>query len=54
MKNILFNNWKAKLGSVLLAIVLWITIKEWIEPGTIDQIKTGTTTPPLPLNTFHR
>jgi YbbR domain-containing protein len=43
IKDILLNNWKAKLMSLLMAILLWITLKEIIEPGTIDMIKTGTT-----------
>lgn len=45
MKSILLHNWQAKMLSFLLAVILWLSLKEWQTPGTIDQIFTGTTTP---------
>jgi hypothetical protein len=38
----LLHHWQAKLGSFLAACVLWIVLKEAFEPGTLDQILTGT------------
>ncbi|MES2309851.1 MAG: hypothetical protein V4507_13425 [Verrucomicrobiota bacterium] len=41
-KQKLLHHWQAKLGSFLAACVLWIVLKEAFEPGTLDQILTGT------------
>jgi len=45
MKSIFLHNWQAKAISFLLAVILWLALKELQAPGTIDQIFTGTTTP---------
>lgn len=42
MKETVFDNWQAKVGCFLAAIVLWLLLKETIDPGTLDQILTGT------------
>ena len=45
MKNHLWNNWQAKLVSFLIALVIWLYVKNQIQQGFIDQIITGTFTP---------
>jgi hypothetical protein len=37
MKNLLLHNWKAKLGSVAVAFVLWLILKSSIDPTLFDQ-----------------
>ena len=41
-----FHHWKAKVGSFFAACLLWIVLKEAFEPGTLDQILTGTRVKP--------
>jgi YbbR domain-containing protein len=42
MKNPLLNNWQAKLISFLIALLLWLYVKNQAEPGFIDQALNGT------------
>jgi YbbR domain-containing protein len=44
MKNPLWHNWQAKLVSFLIALVIWVYVKNQVEQGFIDQIMTGTFT----------
>ena len=44
MKSPLWNNWQAKLISLAIALLIWVYVKNQIEPGFIDQIITGTST----------
>ncbi|WP_255537125.1 hypothetical protein [Candidatus Methylacidiphilum infernorum] len=34
----IFSHWKQKLFSLVLAIAIWIILKESIEPGSLDQL----------------
>jgi YbbR domain-containing protein len=45
MKNPLWNNWQAKVGSLLIALVIWVYVKNQVDQGFVDQILTGTFTP---------
>ncbi len=45
MKNHLLNNWQAKLISFLIALAIWAYVRNLIQPGFLDQIRTGTFTP---------
>jgi YbbR domain-containing protein len=45
MKNLLWNNWQAKLVSLLIAIVIWGYVKNLEDPSFIDRLVTGTFTP---------
>ncbi len=45
MKNPLWNNWQAKLISFVIAVFIWVYVKNQVEQGFIDQILTGTLTP---------
>ena len=42
MKNPLLNNWQAKLISFIIALLLWLYVKNQTEPGFVDQVLTGT------------
>ncbi len=42
MKNHLLNNWQAKLISFIIALLLWLYVKNQTEPGFVDQVLTGT------------
>jgi hypothetical protein len=44
MKNPWLSNWQAKLISFAIALVIWAYIKNWVQPGFIDQLWTGTFT----------
>ncbi len=44
MKNHLWNNWQAKLISFVIALLVWVYVKNQVEPAFIDQIITGTFT----------
>jgi YbbR domain-containing protein len=44
MKNHLLNNWQAKLISFIIALLVWLYVKNQVEQGFIDQIITGTFT----------
>ena len=45
MKNLLSNNWQAKLISFVIAIVIWGYVKNQVDPTFFDQLFTGTLTP---------
>jgi YbbR domain-containing protein len=45
MKNPLWNNWQAKLVSFLIALVIWVYVKNVVDPSFIDRLMTGTFTP---------
>ncbi|HEY8966200.1 MAG TPA: hypothetical protein VIM58_07145 [Candidatus Methylacidiphilales bacterium] len=52
MRNFLFFNWRQKLACLFLAVILWVLLKEQIEPGAIHRAwleVTGTTSPVPPL-----
>ncbi|ACD83950.1 hypothetical protein [Candidatus Methylacidiphilum infernorum] len=34
----IFSHWKQKLFSLVLAVAIWIILKESIEPGSLDQL----------------
>jgi YbbR domain-containing protein len=42
MKNPLWNNWQAKLISFIIALLIWVYVKNLVEQGFIDQLLTGT------------
>jgi YbbR domain-containing protein len=44
MKNLLSHNWQAKVVCFLIALAIWIYLKNHDQPGFIDQIWTGTLT----------
>ncbi len=46
LRDLFLVNWRQKLVSVILAIVVWCVFKEKIEPGTLDQIWHGTPVQP--------
>jgi hypothetical protein len=45
MKNPLWNNWQAKLVSVVVALVIWGYVKNLVDPSFLDRLLTGTFTP---------
>ena len=45
MKNLLLNNWPAKLISFVIAVVIWAFIRNQIDPSFFDRLFTGTFTP---------
>jgi YbbR domain-containing protein len=45
MKNLLWNNWQAKLVSFLIALIIWGYVKNLDDPSFIDRLVTGTFTP---------
>jgi YbbR domain-containing protein len=44
MKNRLLNNWQAKIVCFLIALAIWVIVKNHDVPGFIDQILHGTYT----------
>jgi hypothetical protein len=46
LRDVFVENWRQKLISLVLAIVVWAAFKEAIEPGTLDQIWHGTAVQP--------
>jgi len=42
MKNPWLNNWQAKLISFVIALLIWLYVKNQAEPGFVDQVLTGT------------
>lgn len=44
MKNLLLNNWQAKLVCFVIALVIWAYVKNLGQPGFLDQLFTGTFT----------
>jgi len=45
MKNLLQNNWPAKLISFLIAVAIWAYVRNVIDPSFFDRLFTGTFTP---------
>ena len=45
MKNLLLNNWQAKLVSFLIALVIWVYVKNLADPSFVDRLLSGTFTP---------
>jgi YbbR domain-containing protein len=44
MKNLLFHNWQAKVACFLIALSIWLYLKNHDDPAFIDQLRTGTLT----------
>ena len=44
MKNLLSNNWQAKLVCFLIALVIWAYVKNQTDPSFFDRLVTGTFT----------
>ena len=47
MKNLILNNWEAKLIAVLVATILWFLIKKNVDSGSVTPSK------PLPSRSAH-
>jgi len=45
MQNPLSNNWQAKLVSLIIALVIWVYVKNLTDPSFIDRLLTGTFPP---------
>ncbi len=45
MKSPLWNNWQAKLISFIIALLVWVYVKNVVDPSFIDRLVTGTFTP---------
>jgi YbbR domain-containing protein len=45
MKNPLLNNWQAKLVSFLIALAIWVYVKNIDDPTFLDRVLSGTFTP---------
>ena len=45
MKNLLLNNWQAKLVSFAIAVVIWVYVENLVDPSFIDRLWTGTFAP---------
>ena len=45
MKNLLLNNWQAKLISFVIAVVIWVYLRNLVDPSFFDRLVTGTFTP---------
>ncbi len=45
MKNLLLNNWQAKLISFLIAVAIWGYLRNLVDPSFFDRLVTGTFTP---------
>ena len=46
MRNFFLLNWRQKLIAFLFAAIVWGYLKEKIDPGTFDQILSGTAVHP--------
>ena len=44
MQNPLWNNWQAKLVSLVIALVIWGYVKNLDDPSFIDRLLSGTLT----------
>lgn len=49
LMQIVLNHWQAKIGSFFAACLLWLVLKEAIEPGSLDQLLTGTRVKTVPV-----
>jgi hypothetical protein len=45
MKNLLLNNWQAKLISFVIAVAIWAYLRNQVDPSFLDRLATGTFTP---------
>ncbi len=45
MKNPLLNNWQAKVISFVIALVIWLYVKNGDDPTFLDRLLSGTFTP---------
>jgi YbbR domain-containing protein len=45
MKNLLSNNWQAKLVCLLIAVCIWAFLRNQVDPTFFDRLFTGTLTP---------
>ncbi len=45
MKNLLLNNWQAKLISFAIAAAIWAYLRTLVDPSFIDRLLSGTFTP---------
>ncbi len=45
MKNPLLNNWQAKVISFVIALVIWLYVKNNDDPTFLDRLISGTFTP---------
>lgn len=45
MKNLLSNNWLAKLISFVIAVLIWMYLRNLVDPSFFDRLVTGTFTP---------
>ena len=45
MKNLLLNNWQAKLISFGIAVMIWAYLRYLDDPSFFDRLMTGTFTP---------
>jgi hypothetical protein len=45
MKNLLSNNWQAKLVCLLIAVGIWAFLRNQVDPTFFDRLFTGTLTP---------
>jgi hypothetical protein len=45
MKNLLLNNWQAKLICFVIATVIWAYLRTLVDPSFLDRLVTGTFTP---------
>jgi YbbR domain-containing protein len=41
----LWNNWQAKLVSFVVALIIWVYVKNLADPSFLDRLLTGTFTP---------
>jgi len=39
------NNWQAKLISFVIAMVIWVYLRNLVDPSFFDRLVTGTFTP---------
>ena len=44
MKNLLLNNWQAKLISFVIAVMIWAYLRYLDDPSFFDRLMTGTLT----------
>jgi hypothetical protein len=45
MKNLLLNNWQAKVISFVIAAIIWAYLRNLVDPSFFDRLVTGTFTP---------
>jgi hypothetical protein len=45
MKNLLLNNWQAKLISLVIAVAIWAYLRNQVDTTFFDRLFSGTLTP---------